>query len=195
MKRDGRLNLWMIDAAGAAAVATCLFAVIGMLAVGGRQGRSTSREWSRAIQQSQQNLAALKAACETQRRQLEEKQREWTKGGGLPPEAQQEAYFQRLSQAAGRLGLKVLRQQPLAARQYPGILERRFAYDVTGSTAAVLAFLREIESLDAWADVSFFRIEQGLDATPNGTKERLARLTVSLFASRPLEPAAASKGA
>ncbi|MFQ5495959.1 MAG: hypothetical protein ACE5EX_11325, partial [Phycisphaerae bacterium] len=98
-----------------------------------------------------------------------------------------EAYFEALSAMAARHQLRVIRDHPLGPRHYPGLVEQRFLYEVTGATANLMRFLKDIESTSFWVDVSYLRIWSNEGAGNRAADKRKAVLTLSLFSAPPPE--------
>jgi len=82
-----------------------------------------------------------------------------------------------------RHGLRIVKHHPLSARQYPDLLEQRYAYEVTGSLPDLVEFLKSIENTDFWADVSHLKVDRGKRRKDAVSDERNAALTISLFSA------------
>ena len=188
--QQSRIPLLVIDALGAMAVAACVFGVGWFLTVQADRTTVDQKQVGRAIAFAQRNLRAVHAACKEQNALLARREAQLATAGQLPEEAPIEAYFQALSNLASSHQLRVVRQRPLASQEYPGLLEQRYAYEVAGTTANLVRFLKAIEETDFWADVSYLTI---VGATPSRsghlnaqrTNDHTATLTLSMFSALP----------
>jgi len=176
-----------INLAGAALTAACWAGVTWFIGFYGDNMRSQCREYRCAIESARTELAQLGASRAQDEQKLVAVREQMSDRGKLPEITPIEDYFQLLSRLADQHALTVVRNNPLSARQYPGLLEQRFVYEVTGSTTEIVDFLRDIEQTDYWADVGYLKIER---ATQNGLSvpQREAALTFSLFSALPSEP-------
>lgn len=188
--QQSRIPLLVIDALGAMAVAACVFGVGWFLTVQGDRTTVDQKQLGGAIAFAQRNLRAVHAASKEQSALFTQHETELATAGHLPEEAPIEAYFQALSKLASSHQLRVVRQRPLASQEYPGLLEQRYAYEVAGTTADLVRFLKAIEETDFWADVSYLTI---VGATPSRSGHRTTRqandcaatLTLSMFSALP----------
>ena len=183
---------YVIDLAG-----ICLFAgLVGvcgwLMLVAGDRTRQELAELSRSAADAEQDLASLAAVRDQHRLQLTERQEELSTRGHLPDKLPLEDYFQSLAQLAGGNRLHVVRHQPLSIRLYPGLMESRYAYEVSGEFPDVVRFLYAIEQADFWADVSHFRL-QGFESQEGAAAPKTAVLTVSVF-SAAAEPKETKEG-
>jgi hypothetical protein len=137
------------------------------------------------VQTAQRDLAELRLECDRQRKVLEARSTELAENGQLPEQTPVEEYFRRLSELASRHQLRVVRQNPLSPREYPGLLEQRFVYEMTGSFQDLVRFLHAIENTDFWADVSYLELGSGHAVKGCRPDERVATLTLSLYSARP----------
>lgn len=92
-------------------------------------------------------------------------------------------YMNQLSHSALNHGLKVTSHAPLPPRTYSGLLERPFTFELTGNYVNLLRFLMEVESMDAWADISHLKIDTPRARARVNHNNRSALLTFSLFSS------------
>lgn len=144
------------------------------------------KELKQWIKDGQADASVLETSLEEKKAILASRQEELATTGQVPLRPPIEEYFKQLSKIAEDLHLQVMRQHPLGSRWYPGLQEQRWAYEVKGSTAGLLRFMKAIESLEFWADVSYLRIDrgQGRDMDVN---QRTASLTISFFSAPPPE--------
>ena len=151
------------------------------------------RDLTEDIRLGRQRLAMVRADLDEQRGVLQARREQLDATGELPLVAPIERYFQAVSGLAAEHSLKVLRHNPLASHSYPGLLERRFAYEVSGASLDVISFLKAVEESDFWADVSYLSIEQGpRDIASRNVPDRVARLTISVFSALPPDDAKGS---
>ena len=127
-----------------------------------------------------------RAAMDDRKQQLEilaDRRAELAKTGQLPTDTPVEAYFQTLSSIVSHHHLRVVKHHPLSTRQYPDLLEQRYAYEVIGKLPDLVAFLRSIENTDFWADVSYLKVDPARGHKEAVPDERIASLTISLFSA------------
>lgn len=195
--QQSRIPLLVIDALGAMAVAACVFGVGWFLTVQADRTTVDRKALSGAIEFAQRELSAVHAACKEQSALFAQREVELATTGQLPERAPIEEYFQVLSNLASGHQLRVVRHRPLAPQDYPGLLEQRYAYEVTGTTANLVRFLKAIEGTEFWADVSYLTI---MGAKPSGSGHLAARrandhtatLTLSMFSALPATSSANS---
>ena len=180
-------KLLAIDIVGGGVVAACLCGFLWLMAVHSDQTTREIREATRTIQTVQQELASLKNVRESQRTILQTRRAELARDGQLPEQIPLEEYFQALMGLTKQHRLKVLSHHPVAHRQYPGLLEQRYTYELSGSTHDLIRFLSEVERTSYWADVSYLKVERGHAPAGGVSDERMARLTLSLFSALPVE--------
>ena len=185
MGKSGRVPLLVIDAAGAAIVAVCVLVSVWLTAVRPDGAKSEITGLTRLIQAAQKDLIDQRAACDHQRAVLADRSAELAESGHLPEQTPLEEYFRTLSDLAARHQLRVVRQNPLSSRRYPGLLEQRFAYEKTGSTPDLVHFFKAIETIDFWADISYLKVESGQSPYGRTPSDRVATLTLSLFSVLP----------
>jgi hypothetical protein len=145
------------------------------------QARREVKRLAQVISEARQDRRALETARDQQRVMLERNEAELAERGHLPDRAPVETYFRTLSAMALEHNVRVVRYNPLATRQYTGLLERRYAYEVTGSLPDLVRFLQAIEDTEYWADVSYMKLERGVGTEEVAANSRVAVLTISLF--------------
>lgn len=184
MMADGRYRiLRVVDAVGGMIVAACALGFVWTALLEKNPVRTEIAQLRQALSRARDEHHEWQAELERQEARLVDYRTQRARVGRLPAEVPIEAYFQQLSQLATRHNLHVLRQQPLASRTYPGLLEERYAYEVTGSLVDLVAFFESIEQAEFWADMSYLRLEQGAAGSSADSSDRIATLTLSLFAA------------
>lgn len=175
-------RILMVDLIGGTIVLSCLGGTVWLTMLRQDHTAAELAQLKRDISVARRALAALRAERDRERVVLRERKRELAENGALPERAPVEQYFQTLSSIARRHHLQVLRQNPLPSQTYPGLLERRYAYEVSGQTPDIERFLLEIEQTDFWADVGFLKI-QASGPTGDAWGNRMASLTISVFSA------------
>ena len=188
MARPGKLPLLLLDALGATMLVAGFLTAFWMTFFHNEHATAELSDLTQMITSTTRDLAALRSAGERQRATLKERQAELATSGQLPAQISSEEYFQTLSGLASRHHLRVVRHNPLMPRSYPGLLEQRYAYEVTGTMPDLARFFRAIEDAERsrfWADISYLKIDAGNRQSPGapGTDERDAVLTISLFSA------------
>lgn len=195
MRPTGKLLLRIIDVLGGCAVSACVFGFVYLTMVRTDRTAVKIRELTSSIQAARQDARVLAAARDRQRATLVRHQAELAGTGQLPAETPVEEYFQTLSKIASKHRLRVIRHNPLTPRRYPGLLERRYAYEVTGSMPDLVRFLKAIEETDFWADVSYLKVDRGTGPEHQVANRRVAVVTISLFSAPSSDALSASGGA
>jgi len=178
-----RLPVVLVDVAGALMLGACLLgcAYFGFIKSGqtsGEIGELTTLSRSAA-----EDLTAARAACERQRAVLASHQATLASERQLPLRAPLEESIQSLSSLAETHRVHVLRQNPLAPRRYLGLLEQRFALEVSGTMPDLAAFFKAVEDAETWADIAYLKIINAETPTNGNMPERVATLTLSLFSA------------
>lgn len=185
MERSGKVPLLVIDVAGGSILTVCALASVWLIAVRPDGAKGEIAEYTRLIQAAEEDLSSLQAGCDRQRRILASKRAELAEHGRLPDQTPVEEYSRMLSELAARHRLRVISQKPLSSRQYPGLLEQRFAYEVTGSLAELVHFFEAIEHAEFWADIGYLKIQSSRSVPGQTPTDRVATLTLSLFSALP----------
>lgn len=192
MKR-GAWSLLAIDGVGGAISALLLGLGLWNAFPDQSEGAGSTRELAATIARGKAELSGLGGAIEEQRTLESRYQSALAAAGKLPGQTPQETHLRALSSLAAQNHLGVVRQLPLSPREYPGLMEQRFAYEVNGTMPDLARFFKAVETAPGWTDISFLKIEQG--ASDGDSKRRNALLTFSAFslgATQP--PAAATQG-
>ncbi len=190
MTPKDRFPVLIIDVVGGSVVVACVLASGWLALVRTDRTRAEVNEMTELVRVARQDLGSLRQAHAQQQSRLAKGTAELAERGQLPDQTPVEEYFQTLSELAGRHHLRMLRNNPAAPRQYPGLLEQRYTCAVTGSMPDLARFFRAIEGTDFWADISYFQIRSGSGAEADGSNVRSAELTISLFSALPVETSA-----
>jgi len=183
MKKERALSILIVDLAGGVISAGLLSVFAWSAFLRGDSTVTEIRELSATIAGSRRVLGELRTSLDQQSTVLKQRQADLAEGGKLPEQTPIEEYFQTLSQVASTHHLHVVRHNPLSPRTYPGLLEQRYAYEVTGTMPDIARFLKAIEDAKFWADVSYLRIGAGTQQGDGNSGERVAALTISIFSS------------
>lgn len=185
-------SLMAIDTLGgaisAALVTLCLWSAL----VDQPQDGQSAREIAAELRAVKSEVAGLRVALAEQEKNAAQTQRELAAVGPMPDQIPPEEYLQTLSTLAGENRLSVLRQAPLAPREYPGLLEQRFAYEVAGEMHDLARFFLAVEKSPCWTDISYLKVEPGRETVDTGG--RTALLTFSVFSTGRTADAAKSLG-
>lgn len=187
MLRNPRWLQMMLDLAGGAFLVGILGVFVWMTLLRTDRTALQLAELGGSVQQARGEIEDLHADRDRQRVTLKTRRAERDKSGHLPAQAPVEEYFRTLSDLAARNRLRVVRHNPLNSRTYPGLLERRYAYEVTGALPDIAGFFQAIEASDFWADIAYLKIDRGPQAS-NASRERVATLTISVFSAQPRVP-------
>ncbi len=183
MRDSGQLFLRIIDLLCGCALALCLLGFIWLTVIRENHTKAEIGELNQFIREARKDHRVLQAASHKQSVLLTKRRSELAETDELPADMPVEQYFQTLSSIASDHRLRVVRQNPLPSRRYPGLLEQRYAYEVSGSFPALARFLKSIEDADFWADVSYLKIDRGGGPKDVARNERVAVLTLSLFSA------------
>ncbi len=183
MKPKRNASILMIDVAGGVLCTGLLGTFIWLAFFRGDRTVAEIQELGGTIADARRDLEGLRASLDEQRAILQERQKELAAGGQLPDRTPIEEYFQTLSHVASKHRLRVVRHNPLTPRSYPGLIEQRYAYEVSGAMPDIVRFLKAIEDAKFWADVSYLKIDSGSRQGESAPRERVASLTISVFSS------------
>lgn len=189
-----KIPVRVLDGVGASLVGACAVAAMWLLMVRFDQTTERLDGLNGLIRTALDTQQSIHAATVRQAKGLARVEGELALRGHLPAHAPVEAYFEALATVARRHGLRVVRHSPVGSRRYPGLLEQRFQYEVSGPGSGVLTFLKAIEESRFWADVGYLRIHSGNPTTAGGGAPRVALLTISLFSALPPEASGAATG-
>ncbi len=105
----------------------------------------------------------------------------------LPDEIPIEQTLADITALADRHGVRMIGVSPWSKVKYSGVLEIRYRLSAEGGFQNLLRFLKEFESEDYWADVTFLNLLPG-GAGDEAESMRLAELTLSFFSAIPETP-------
>jgi len=182
--RSAKRHIHLIDIVGAFIVIVCLGGALWFTMIREDDSGVEIARLEREIVRNRRELSALHVERDRERRLLDDRERRLKESGSLPSEAPVEQYLQTLSALAKQYGLEVMRQSPVPQREYPGLLERRHTYEVSGDMKSITRFFLAMEHTDFWADIGFLKIV-GNDAAPGEPAARIASLTISIFSAPP----------
>lgn len=187
MRRENELILIVTDVVGACILAACLVTSVWFLFV---QSNRTTKEIGvlRArVSHVRRELTSVRQIAEQKSSELTAIQKELEVTGQLPTRTPVDQYSQTVLDLAARFQLRVIRQNPVALRMYPGLLEQRYAYELRGGTNDFVAFFAAVEQTSFWADISYLRFHDGGTSLGDSTGNRVASFTVSLFSAPKVE--------
>jgi len=187
MADNRKCPLIVIDVVCGCTVAACLVGSFWLITVRSDDASARVLQLQQAVNTTSQELAAFRGARDKQRSILARRKAELAVTGQLPELPPTEHYFQTLSDLAEQHDLKVRRHQPVTPRFYPGLLEQRYAYELSGSLPDLVRFFRSVEGSEFWADISYLKVEGGQGGRNINNGERIASLTISLFSALPAE--------
>jgi hypothetical protein len=190
--KKGRWSLLTIDATGGAITSLLLGIAAWSFFSSNAGGQNSLHELTTTLANARDDLADLQSAIGAQRELATRYQAELAAVGAMPGQTPQETHLRTLSGLASENHLSVVRQFPLPPREYPGIMEQRFAYEVTGTMADLARFFKAVETSPDWADISYLKVEQG--QSTESTMDRNAVLTFSVFSMSKQQQPAASQG-
>ncbi len=177
-----------VDIIGASLFALCIATSVWLLAFHNDETSKQIGELKAWIRAGQQDAVILQSANTKKKAILASQQTTLAQTGRLPERAPIVSYFRTLSKIAAAHNLQVVQQHPLSERWYPGLLEQRWSYEVSGPTLNLIRFLKAIEDTAYWADVSHLKIDRGNGPDESVVRERVANLTISFFSSPPVDP-------
>ena len=187
MRRDRGLQLIITDVAGTGVLAVCLVAAGWLTFVRSNQTTQEINELRNRVGSDRRELISVRHRAEQATLELTKARTKLDAVGQLPARPPVERYSQTVLDLAARHQLRVIRQNPVASRAYPGLLEERYEYEMRGATRDFVAFFAAIEMTDYWGDISYLKIDSGASSRVGSTANRHASFTVSLFSAPPIE--------
>ncbi len=181
--RRGHNGLLVIDFLGSIALAVCVLVSAWLSFVRADETSTNLRTLIGQVSAAQRDLASIGRIMAEQQARLTERRDHLDSTGQLPTRTPIELYSQEVLELAARHGLRVKRQNPVEARTYPGLLEQRYSYEMSGTTANILNFLVAIEESSFWADIAYLRLKDGGTSQQDKHDRRTASFTVSLFSA------------
>ncbi len=167
---------WAIDAIGASLVLCALVLASWFGVVQSAEARMLLKERRALISTSRETLSDLNVQRSEQQRTLADHDRVVSELGGGHENTTIEGYLETVATLSREHDVHVFQHQQLGERNYPGLRERLFSLQVRGRTENLWRLLRSIEEIDAWADVSYLKLQCGVAG-----EDRLALLTISMF--------------
>jgi len=190
--KSGASSIVVIDAIGGALTAL-LVAIFAWTAFVAKPDEGQSpRELADSLDSARSDVAALRSALAEQKAMESRRQSQLAAVGPLPSEVPSESYLRTLSSLASENTLTVVRQLPLSPRDYPGLLEQRFAYEVSGTLPDLARFFKAVELSPSWTDISYLKVETG--KSTEGESHRSALLTFSVFSMGKVQPVTQGTG-
>lgn len=141
------------------------------------------------VESTRQTLTTVESAAIRQESLATARKAELGDRGKLPAAAPIDQYLSAMSAAAAAHNLTVIGHSPSAQRRYGDVFEQCISFQVQGSSANLLRFMRAVEDSPFWADIGYLRIEGGDSVGPPNSNLRRAALTFSLFAAAAVTPA------
>jgi hypothetical protein len=181
VKQDRNVSISVVNGMGAALVAVCLVCASWVVIVRTDQVTDQGRDINVELEAARQDLVQLRESCDRQRVLIAHRERELKERGKLPSKPPVEAYFQALARLTALHGLNVRAHRPSGQRTYPGLVEQRFAYELTGPVDDLVRFLAAMEQSEYWCDVSYLSLEEGASADAHADPIPVAQLTISMF--------------
>jgi|CXWL01.1.fsa_nt_gi hypothetical protein len=190
--KTGAWSLLAIDAVGGAVTALILGLGAWYILPEQGGGADDAQQLAGVIAGAKSDLANLRSVLDEQKALAVRYQSELAAAGAMPSQTPQETHLRTLSGLAAANHLGVVRQLPLSPREYPGLMEQRFAYEVTGTMPDLARFFKAVESSPSWTDISYLKIDQGKGT--GSTTDRSASLTFSVFSMAKNQPTSAGQG-
>lgn len=183
VKQNRKLNLSLavVNGMGAALVAVCLVSASWVLIVRTDQFTDQGRNLNEELEAARRDLVQLRESCERQRGIIARRELDMQERGRLPHQPPVEAYFQTLARLSAEHGLSVRAHRPAGQRTYPGLVEQRFTYELTGPVEKLAQFMAAMERSEYWCDIGFLALEEGTSADPGAAPAPVAHLTISMF--------------
>lgn len=175
--------LAVIDASGICIVGVCVGASLWLTLVRHENTQEEIVRLQETVQESHHQVVMLGELAERQRALLLSRRADLSQRGRVPERAPVEEYFRALSVLAARHNVRVVSQTPIESRNYAGLLEQCFAYEVAGSMPDLVRLFRDVEETEFWADISYLKIDQGLVEDHGAAPQRIAAFTLSLFST------------
>lgn len=184
MKNSNRIKLLLIDALGCMIASACLTTAVWY---GWHRTNEASQElgqWRRVVELVKHDVAQERTRRNQLRATINDRKLQLESLGQLPDRFPLEEYFQVLSQIAYDHKVEIVQQSPMPAQVYPGLLEQRSQLHVVASLPNLIMFLRNIEELDYWGDVSYLKMVKAPAQKLGGASKPSATFTISMFSSR-----------
>jgi len=183
---NSRWSIWGVDLACGAIVAllacVALWLLITYVDRSGQELAGMRKELARV----RQSLARYQVAESAVQAKIKKQTADVAQQGTLPDQFPIGSYYRDLTTMAIKAGVTVQSQVPLVAAEYPGLVEQRSQFEVSGSLQSILTFFEAIEQSSYWADIGYFSLTQG-SRRGTSTLERRAKFTISMFSANTSE--------
>jgi len=187
MNQQRQLPVLVVDLLCGCVLAICVAGLMWMTLVRSDDSRGVIRTMESRVVEAQRELASVRAERDQRRTLLLERRQRLADSGQLPEKLPLVEYFQTVSRLAQSHDLRIVRQRPAPPREYPGLLEHRIEYEVSGSFPDLVRFLQSIEETDFWGDIGYLKVQGDNGPATERAPARLALLTFSLFSALPPE--------
>ena len=184
----------IVDLIGSALLLVCLALLLSFTALRSDDTADEIVRLEHNISRESRTLTALRVSFDQSRDQLQRNRDTLDQHGKLPERAPIEEYFRFVSRLADQHKLRVLSHYPWGVRRYPGLLERRFAFEVIGTLPGLARFFKDIEDSNYWADVGFLKITRPQASRAADPEDRQAKLTVCLFSADSIKEPSSEEG-
>lgn len=178
-------SLKVIHACGAAGVLACVTIFVIFSAANRERHAQENRALEAAMQQDQDHRQALLVARTTHEKLHANHVAALANAGDPPLDVSLETYVEMIATIASKNKLRIIRHIPLQSRTYPGLFVRQFSIEVSGTFADLMEFLRTIEEINYWADVSHFKIDKPAGSAMLPSRVQSALVTFALFSAEP----------
>ncbi len=183
MKNPNRFQLLLIDAMGCMVASACLTTAVWFGWHRTNEAAQELGQWRRVVERVKHEVAQEHTRGDQWKTTISERKSQLKNRGRLPDRFPLEEYFQVLSQVANDNDVEIVQQSPLASQEYPGLLEQRSQLQVVASLPNLILFLRRIEQLDYWGDVSYLKMVKAPARQRSGVSKPSATLTISMFSA------------
>jgi len=187
MRVESAKPIMLVDIIGGLMTVACFAATGWLITVDLKETAARKTDLRQRINSLETELNRARREREVRATDLATMESALNDSGKFLNQVSAESYFQKLSEMATRHRLSVVSQIPLTKRTYPGIQESCYAVKVVGKTNNLVAFLHDIEEAQYWADVGYLSIVRGDGSPERPSDQRVATLTVSLFATAATE--------
>ena len=145
MNQQRQLPVLVVDLLCGCVMAICVAGLMWMTLVRSDDSRGVIRTMESRVVEAQRELASVRAERDQRRTLLLERRQRLADSGQLPEKLPLVEYFQTVSRLAQSHDLRIVRQRPAPPREYPGLLEHRIEYEVSGSFPDLVRFLNQLE--------------------------------------------------
>ncbi len=175
-------SIWGVDLACGAMVALLACVAIWLIITYVDRSGQELTEIRKELARTRQSLARYQVAESAVQAKIKKQTADLAQQGTLPDQFPIGSYFRDLTSMAIKAGVTVQSQVPMVATEYPGLVEQRSQFEVSGSLQSILTFFEAIEQSSYWADIGYFSLAQG-SSRGTSTLERHAKFTISMFSA------------